>query len=106
MGPKFDASSKAYADQLVMKIALSWSPEVLTSQGCSEFQRRIEGEQVRTLFARLSSLGKLTRYGGSQGEAHINVTSSGIAVTASYQAMLTFERGNAAFDISLIHDAG
>ncbi|HMA87634.1 MAG TPA: hypothetical protein VKP89_02695 [Burkholderiales bacterium] len=104
VGPRLDASSKAYVDEQVPIIVSTWSKEELLKRASPELRRAITDErQLDQLLARLSRLGKLKHYDGSKGEANISfLVRAGKVVTASYIAGATFENGSAQIAIRLI----
>ncbi|WP_029922654.1 hypothetical protein [Nevskia soli] len=106
IGPKLDVSSKAYVDQTVRKVALNWSADSLIAEGCSDFHKNASDEQIHAVFRHLATLGKLTEYQGSKGEANLNLTPKGLIVTAAYQARASFEHGEARFNVTVLQVGG
>ena len=104
VGPKLDASSKAYVDSQIPAIVSDWSEEQLLKRAAPELLRVItDKKQLDQLFENLSRLGKLKRYGGSKGEANILLTlKQGRVITASYVAHAEFENGPAQIAVRLI----
>ena len=106
-GNKFDASSKAYVDESVPAIVTSWSKDELAKRESSQFRKATSDDEMIALFKRFSELGPLQSYGGSKGDAHMNVTSAtGLQVTGTYIAQASFQNGKAEIKVNLIQVEG
>lgn len=108
VGPKLDASSRAYVDDEIPAIVSSWSDEELPRRAAPELRRAIrDRKQLDRLFENLSRLGKLKHYDGAKGEANLIFTlRQGKVVTASYVAAAEFEHGPAQIAVRLIRHGG
>lgn len=104
IGPRLDASSKAYVDGQIPAIVSGWSGDELLKRAAPELRQVVtDKKQLDQLFANLSRLGKLKHYDGSKGEANITLTlRQGRVVTASYVASAKFENGPAQIAVRLI----
>jgi hypothetical protein len=72
-----------------------------------QLRQSVTDEQLDSLFAKLSQLGRLQQYDGSSGDANISVTAmAGTVVTASYVAHARFENGEAQIALRLVEDEG
>ncbi len=105
-GTKHDASSKEYVDQSVLPIVSTWSVVEFLDRASPELKAIATREQLDQLFKKLSELGKLKEYQGSNGESLMSVTpQNGKQITAKYKAKALFENGEAEILIQLIkHD--
>jgi hypothetical protein len=102
-GNRYDATSKAYADESVQAIAANWSKDELAKREAPEFQRVTSDEQLTELFSKLSTLGPLQNYSGSKGDANVNLTpSSGLRITAVYVGDANCQNGKAEIKLTLI----
>ena len=108
VGPRFDASSKAYMDQNVPIILSRWSEQALWERAAPELKRVVTEEQLKGLFGKFSgALGNLKTYEGSSGEATIAfLFNKGQVVSARYTAKTSFENGPALIDVGLIEHEG
>lgn len=105
VGPKLDASSKAYVDGQIPVIVSSWSEDEVFKRAAPELQRVMTTSktQIDRVFERFSHLGKLEHYDGAKGEANILVNlKQGEVITASYVASARFENGPARITVRLI----
>ena len=104
VGPKLDASSKAYVDGQIPAIVSTWSEDELLKRAAPELRRVITSKtQLDRVFESLSRLGKLEHYDGAKGEASILFNmKQGKVVTASYVASAKFENGPARISVRLI----
>ena len=106
-GPKLDASSKAYVDQVVPIIVSTWSPEEVLKRASPQFRQAVNDEQLKELLVKLSKLGRLERYEGSKGDSNVSFTSqAGKVISATYVANAKFENGDAQINIRIIQLGG
>jgi hypothetical protein len=105
-GGQLDASSKAYVDTYISGVAPNWSADDFVNHTAPAFRDQLKRDQVDRLFTKLSSLGSLKTYDGSQGQAHIGIRNLGRTATARYTAHATFEQGDATFQLVLLRVDG
>lgn len=109
VGPRLDASSKAYVQQNVPPILNTWSDQALWDRAAPELKNVTSREQLKKLFEKFSGvLGELRNYDDPpSGEAtlsfHIN---KGKVVTARYTLKATFDKGAAVVNVGLIEHDG
>jgi len=108
VGPRLDASSKAYVDQNLEVILNGWSEQALWERASPEFRKVVTQDQLNTLFKKFAgTLGNLQKYEGSSGEANLAfLIDKGRVITARYTAKTTFENGEAAINVGLIEHEG
>jgi hypothetical protein len=108
LGPRLDASSKAYVDQALPAVVNDWSREALWTRAAPEFKNAVSAEQLDGLFEKFSqALGKLQSYDGSSGEANMSLLlNEGKITTARYKSQMRFEKGPAEVSVGLIEHDG
>jgi hypothetical protein len=106
-GNKLDAESKGFVDTAVPAISANWSSKALLERASPEFVQSVSADQLKAAFDQFSTLGRLTRYEGSQGEANMAFQPGpGSSISASYTAKARFENGEAVFRIALVKRDG
>ena len=106
-GNKFDVSSKAYVDESVPSIVADWSKDELIKRESPQLRKAVSDDDLAALFSKLSALGSMQSYDGAKGGARMNVTpSSGLQITAAYDAEATFQNGKAEIKINLVQVDG
>jgi hypothetical protein len=103
-GTGLDASSQAWVDDMVPKIAASWDSDLFLANTSSGFRARYSKDDVDKLMGEYSSrFGQLEQYYGSEGEAgiHTNLSLRRI-LTAEYLAHATFELRSGTISIQAI----
>ena len=103
-GTADDKQSRAYADAAVKAIASNWNEQALFDRVSPDFIKATTRAEVDSLFARLRTLGRMTRYGGAKGESFTNfdLLARKATTTAVYIASAQFEHGAAQIRITLV----
>jgi len=106
MGPKLDASSKAFVDNTIPEIVSAWSTDKLLQHASPRFRMATSESQVKGLLERLSAkLGPMVSYGGSKGDSNISITpQAGRVISARYLVHATFQQGPADITVVLLQD--
>ena len=101
-----DKESKAYADAAIPAIFATGGERELLERESPEFKQSVTQQQLDQTFQRISALGHLQKCEPAQGQSIISLTTqAGQAakqVKAQYGAKATFDKGDAAIDLSLI----
>jgi hypothetical protein len=106
-GTKLDASSKEYVDQAVPCIISTWSVVEFLDRASPELKAIATREQMEQLFKKLSELGKLKEYQGSEGNSFVSYTTqNGKQIAAKYTTKALFENGEAEIFIQLAEHDG
>lgn len=102
-GTALDKDSRSYVDVAVPAIVAHWSPDELLRRATPELRASAKPDQVESLFDRSSFLlGTMVQYDGATGQAVMSYFSGkGSIVSARYVAKVRFEKGEAAFQITL-----
>ncbi len=102
-GNALDTESKAFVDSAVPAISKNWDRKELLDRATPELIRASNPDQLKAVFNRFATLGKLISYEGSKGDANIAFFSgSGTNIGASYVAHAHFENGDAIFRLALV----
>jgi len=105
-GNALDKESKAYVDRVVPQIVKDWNRKALLAEASPELKTKVDENSLEKLFLRFQELGEFREYQGSDGQAHIQITTEkGKTVSANYLAKAGFSTGPAEIQVSLIkHD--
>jgi len=103
-GNALDKESKAYADAAIPAIVTTWLDQVLLDKASPEFKQQVTPVQVYRMFRWWeSSVGRLQKCEGAQGQSLMSVTSqNGKTISAKYSAKAQFEKGQAEIALALI----
>lgn len=102
-GGALDKESKAYVDSAIPAIVATWSEKELLDRASPELKKAATIEEVDRLFRWFSSLGRLQKYEGAQGQSLMSATTqNGKMISAQYTAKATFEKGEATITVDLI----
>lgn len=106
-GRGLDAESKQFVDTIVPQIAAQWDIAIVNQYLDHETMAKvgITDDQMKNMVAWFSTLGKMTSYEGSQGEAIISYMNGEKTIRAQYIAKANFEKGPATFKIILTKNA-
>ena len=107
-GSGLDASSRAYVDENIPLIVSSWSKEELLKRSSPKLIEVVNKnpDQLDQLFKKLSTLGAMTHYEGSKGQAYFFVNyPQGKSISAKYTANAKFEHGEAEIQVQMVQDA-
>jgi hypothetical protein len=106
-GRGLDKESKTYADAAVVAIASQWNEQDLTDRASPQFMATVKDPaDLDRVVGVWRTLGPLKNYGGSKGEANINLGPHGRTITAVYVARVEFDQNSARIKISLIKSDG
>ena len=104
-GSGLDASSKAYIDENIPRIVSPWSKEELLKRSSPKLIELVNKnpDGLDQLFKKLSTLGAMTRYEGSEGQAYFFVNyPQGKSISAKYTAQAKFEHGDASIQVQMV----
>ena len=107
-GSGLDASSKAYVDENIPLIVSSWSKEELLKRSSPKLIELVNKNpnQLDQLFKKLSTLGAMTHYEGSKGQAYFFVNyPQGKSISAKYTANAKFEHGEAEIQVQMVQES-
>ena len=106
-GGKLDKGSKEVADTSILAISEGQGSETLMERASTGLKERLDNSTLAAMTAGFSSMGKLVKYEGSHGEAHIAMSLGKEAeITAKYVAIADYEKGFLKFSINLIFVKG
>jgi hypothetical protein len=106
-GRGLDEEGKRYVDEVVPLIVADWDQQALETRISTEFKAVLKPGDMEKWFAAYRKVGKLKRYGGSQGNANISVTTQyGKVISGQYLVQADFETGPAQIWLSLIKRDG
>ncbi len=106
-GGKLDKGSKALTDSSILAISEGRGNDTLMERASTGLKEHLDNSTLAAMTAGLSSMGKLTKYEGSHGEAHIAMSLGKEAeITAKYVADADYEKGVLRFSIDLIFVKG
>ena len=104
-GTELDKESKAFVDAAVPAIVSSWSKEQLMNRASAELKQTTKPADMDRLFRWFSTLGRLQKYEGAQGQVLISVTpQNGKIVSGRYVAKAVFDAGEASIEIAVLKD--
>jgi hypothetical protein len=102
-GRLLDKSSKSYVDDSIIAISENWDKEIFLSRTSESFKQNLKDSEVSDIFSRLSAFGKLEKYEGSHGEAHIAIIiGKEETITAKYEATANYSAGILNFTVGLV----
>jgi hypothetical protein len=104
-GTSLDKESKAYVDEVSPIILANLNRGTLFQYASEDLKNSASIEEFGKIFSWLSKLGQFKKYNGSQGQAHISVTTkSGKKITGYYEAQDEFESGPAKIRITTVKE--
>jgi hypothetical protein len=107
IGHRLDKESKAFVDAAIPAIVSDWDVKEIQKRASPEFDETADYDDLQYSFVMLRTLGDLTEYKGSKGEATIRMSvHDGIVITALYTANADFDAGSAEMQVSLIRHGG
>jgi hypothetical protein len=106
-GGKLDKGSKEFTDSSILAISEGRGGDTLMERASTGLKERLDNSTLAAMTASMSSMGKLIKYGGSHGEAHIGIVlGKETAITARYVADANYENGSLKFLIELVFVEG
>src|SRR6202012_5934204 len=99
-GNALDKESKAYVNSAIPAIITNWNKEELVDRASPEFRKDVPDSKIDDLLSRFTVLGKFMTFDSATGQASIYASpQTGKVVTADYQSLAYFEKGNAMIKI-------
>lgn len=102
-GNALDKQSEAYVAAAVPAIVSSWNEQEILSRASPEFEKTTGPAEVKRLFQRFRTLGRLQKCEKAQGQSVISMTpNTGRIVSAHYVTRAVFDGGEARIEIDLL----
>jgi hypothetical protein len=102
-GPRLDTESRAFADQFIPEVVVTWDTSAFEHNMSPELASRLSHSDITAAFyACRTKLGQFESCGGSEGGSHTEWTNGRQTITATYHTRLTYGSGPSAVDLSLI----